>query len=116
MFYKDKGITKAKQSKMTNVDISMFNTDPLKLVLLYSLLDKSTGGCCDQFMKPEANLNQFDHALRVIKAGHIDRFNGRVIKGSINGDTFATFLYNRDNGGPGTAENIIKELREVLKI
>ncbi len=101
---------------MTDVDISMFNTDALKLALLYTLVNKSTGGCCNQFMSPEATLKQYDHALNVIKAGRIDRFNGRVIKGSINGDTFSTYLYNRDNGGPGTAEKIIEDLRKVLKI
>ena len=104
------------QSKMTDVDISMFSTDSLKLTLLYSLVNKSTGGSCKQFMTPEATLDQYDHALAVIKAGRIDRFNGRVIKGSIKGDTFSTYLYNRDNGGPGTAEKIIEELRKILNI
>lgn len=101
---------------MTDVDISMFNNDTLKLTLLYTLVNKSTGGCCEQFMAPEATLDQYDHALKVINAGWIDRFNGRVIKGNIKDDTFFTFSYNRDNGGPGTAEKIIKELREVLDI
>ena len=101
---------------MTEVDITMFNTDALKLALLYTLVNKSTGGCCKQFLSPEATLYQSDIALAAIKAGYIDRFNGRVIKGSIKGDTFSTYLYNRDNGGPGTAEKIIEELREVLKI
>ena len=101
---------------MTDLDISMFSTDALKLTLLYSLVNKSTGGSCKQFLTPEATLDQYDHALKSIKAGYIDRFNGRVIKGSIKGDKFSAFLYNRDNGGPGTAEKIIEELREVLKI
>jgi hypothetical protein len=101
---------------MTDVDISMFNNDALKLTLLYTLVNKSTGGCCEQFMAPEATLVHYADALRSINAGWIDRFNGRVIKGSIKGDTFSTFLYNRDNGGPGTAEKIIQGLREILKI
>jgi len=39
--------TNKTNKKMTDVDISMFSTDSLKLTLLYSLVNKSTGGSCN---------------------------------------------------------------------
>ena len=108
---------------MTTVDISMFDTDAKKLALFYTLINKSTGGCHSQFMTlglsfepTHESYTQYEHTLNCIKTGWIDRFNGRVFKGNISGKEFDTFGYNRDNGGQGTAENIIKELREIMKI
>jgi len=46
-----------------------------------------------------------EDALRAIKRGYIDRYNGKVIKANLSGKTFDTSLYNRDNGY-GAAERI----------
>jgi hypothetical protein len=95
------------------VDISMFNTDLLKLTLFQMLINNSTNK--SNFISTDADLTQYDHMLKCIKKGYIDRFNGRVFKSDISGNTFDTGLYNRDNGN-GAAERIVKFLREQLKI
>lgn len=95
------------------IDISMFNTDELKLTLFYSLLNKSTHN--KNFISSDADLTQYDLALKCIKRGYIDRFNGRVFKSNISGDMMETGLYNRDNGN-GVAEQIIRSIRTELGI
>lgn len=97
----------------TTVDISMFNTDALKLTLFYSLINKSTSN--RNIITADADLTQHDLALHCIKKGYIDYFNGRVFKSNISGNDFQTGLYNRDNGN-GTAERIVKDIREQLNI
>jgi hypothetical protein len=69
---------------------------PVFICFAKTKLDASTGGCCEQFMALGATLDQYTHALN---ARFIDRFNRRIIKGSINSVTFNAFLYN---GRPGT--------------
>lgn len=95
------------------IDISMFNTDNLKLTLFYVLINNSTSKT--NFITPEADLSQHNIVLASIKNGYIDRFNGRVFKSNISGDTFDSGLYNRDNGA-GAAERIVKHIREQLDI
>jgi len=97
----------------TSVDISMFNTDALKLTLFYSLINKSI--TASNFMYLSADLSEYDATLRSIKKGYIDYFNGRVFKSNISGNIFETGLYNRDNGN-GAAERIVQNLRDQLKI
>jgi len=94
----------------TTVDISMFNTDALKLTLFYSLINKSTSN--KNIITADADLTEHDHALRCIKKGYIDYFSGRVFKANISGKTFETGLYNRDNGN-GAAERIVKDILEL---
>jgi hypothetical protein len=95
------------------VDISMFNTDNLKLTLFYSLVNKSTSKT--NFISSDVDLSQHDYALMCLKKGYIDRFNGRVFKSNISGPTLQTGLYNRDNGN-GAAERIVEEIRTQLGI
>ena len=97
----------------TSVDISMFNTDALKLTLFYALINKST--IASNYMYLDTDLLVHDATLRSIKKGYIDYFNGRVFKSNISGDIFETGLYNRDNGN-GAAERIVQNLREQLKL
>ena len=97
----------------TEIDISMFNTDALKLTLFYSLIKKSTSN--SNFITADVDLTQHDHALLCIKKGYIDYYNGRVFKANISGKTFETGLYNRDNGN-GAAERIVKDIREQLNL
>jgi hypothetical protein len=98
----------------TEVDISMFNTDNLKLVLFYSLLNKSiVEPTC--FITKDADITQHKLILESIKKGYIDRFNGRVFKTDISGLTFDPRLYNRDNGA-GAAERIVKKIQTDLQI
>ncbi len=42
-----------------------------------------------------------------------DYLNGRSFKVDLSGDQFDPWLYDRDNGGPGTAEAIIERLRST---
>ena len=101
---------------MSYVDISMFNTDALKLTLFYSLVNKSTTASPILDLAPsEPNYSDYQKALAVIKRGHIDRYEGRVIKGNLSGATFSTHNYNRDNGF-NAAENIIQNIRTTLNI
>jgi hypothetical protein len=101
---------------MSYVDISMFNTDALKLTLFYSLVNKSTTASPILDLHPsEPNYSDYAKALAVIKRGHIDRYEGRVIKGNLSGNTFSTHNYNRDNGF-NAAENIIQKIRTTLNI
>lgn len=95
------------------VDISMFNTDNLKLTLFYCLINNSSHQT--RFISRDADISQHDYALRCIKKGYIDRFNGRVFKTDISGSTFETGLYNRDNGN-GAAERIVKQIINDLKL
>ena len=97
----------------TQVDISMFNTDALKLTLFYSLLKKSTSN--SNFITPDMDLNHHYLTLMSIKRGYIDYYNGRVFKSDISGPIFETGLYNRDNG-TGAAERIVQEIRTELGI
>jgi len=97
----------------TEVDISMFNTDALKLTLFYSLIRKSSSA--KNFIAPDVDLMQHESALASIKKGYIDYYNGRVFKSNISGPTFETGLYNRDNGN-GAAERIVREIRTELSI
>jgi hypothetical protein len=95
------------------MDISMFNTDDLKLVLFFSLINKSVSKT--QFNTSETGLDDYKLALTAVKKGYIDRFNGRVFKSNISGDTFNTYLYNRDNGA-GAAERIVESIRLQLNL
>jgi len=95
------------------VDISMFDTDILKLTLFQMLIKNSTSKT--NFITSDVDITQYDHTLNCIKKGYIDRFNGRVFKADISGKTFDTGLYNRDNGN-GAAERIVKFIREELNI
>jgi hypothetical protein len=97
----------------TIVDISMFNTDNLKLTLFFALINKST--VASNYMYLDSDLPAHDATLRSIKRGYIDYFNGRVFKSNISGDIFETGLYNRDNGN-GAAERIVQHLREQLAL
>jgi hypothetical protein len=42
-----------------------------------------------------------------------DYVNGRSFKVDLTGDILDPWLYDRDNGGPGTAEMIIERLRST---
>ena len=97
----------------TEIDISMFDTDHLKLTLFTMLINNSMSKT--NFITKDVDLSQYDHALKCIKKGYIDRFNGVVFKGDISGTTFNSGLYNRDNGN-GAAERIVKYIREQLQI
>jgi len=97
----------------TEIDISMFDTDHLKLTLFTMLINNSMSKT--NFITTDVDLSQYDHALKCIKKGYIDRFNGCVFKGDISGTTFNSGLYNRDNG-PGAAERIVKYIRDQLQI
>jgi hypothetical protein len=97
----------------TTVDISMFNTDNLKLTLFYSLINKSTSN--KNIITADADLSEYNDTLRSIKKGYIDYYNGRVFKANISGKTFETGLYNRDNGN-GAAERIVKDIIEQLNL
>ena len=80
----------------TEIDISMFDTDNLKLTLFYMLINNSTSKT--NFITTDVYLKDHELALKSIKKGYIDRFNGRAFKADISGHTFAPGLYNRDNG------------------
>ena len=95
------------------IDISMFNTDNLKLTLFYALINQSLGGT--RFPTYDATLSQHSEILESIKRGYIDRFNGRVFKSDISEDIFYPRLYNRDNG-EGQAERIVQNIRTQLGI
>jgi|LakMenE18May11ns_1017448.scaffolds.fasta_scaffold8902752_1 hypothetical protein len=97
----------------TEIDISMFDTDHLKLTLFTMLINNSTSKT--NFITSDVDLTRYDYTLKCIKKGYIDRFNGRVFKGDISGKTFDAGLYNRDNGN-GAAQRIVKYIREQLQI
>ncbi len=97
---------------MPTVDISMFNTDELKLVLFYGLLRQSKSS---QFITRALDITQYKAVLTAIKRGYIDRYNGLVFKSDISGNEFDTFLYDRDNGA-GAAERIVKQIIAELQL
>jgi len=97
----------------TPIDISMFDTDALKLSLFYALIKSSVSTA--YFMQVDLDLSNYSDTLRSIKKGYIDYFNGRVFKADISGKLFDAGLYNRDNG-QGAAERIVSNLREQLKL
>ena len=97
----------------TEIDISMFDTDTLKLTLFYTLIKKSASKT--NFITTDADISQYDHTLKCIKKGYIDRFNGRVFKADISGKIMDAGLYNRDNG-TNAAERIVNDIREQLGI
>jgi len=99
---------------MSSVDISMFDTDELKLTLFYTLIKRSTNR--SQFFTQEISLSGNTEILKQIKKGHIDYYNGISFKSNISGNTFNTYLYDRDNGGPGTAERIVNYIKEELNL
>lgn len=47
---------------------------------------------------------------------YFDYFFGRPLKVNLGGDSFDPWGYDRDNGGDGTAEKLIQELREAKKL
>lgn len=98
---------------MPTVDISMFNTDDLKLTLFYTLIQRSKA--TTQFITQKINLAEHKQVLEYIKKGYIDRYNGFVFKSNISGDTFDTGMYDRDNG-PGAAERIVNFIKAELKL
>jgi hypothetical protein len=98
---------------MPTVDISMFNTDDLKLTLFYALIQRSKA--TTQFISQAINMAENKKVLEYIKNGYIDRYNGFVFKSNINGDTFDTTLYDRDNG-LGAAERIVNFIKAELKL
>jgi hypothetical protein len=98
---------------MSKIDISMFNTDELKLTLFYGLVNKSVSA--SRFHTNDITISQRDEALEAIKKGYIDRFNGRPIKADLSENTFDSWCYNRDNGS-GAAEYIIKNIKTALGI
>ena len=101
---------------MSYVDISMFDTDALKLTLFYSLVNKSTTASPILDLVPTTpNYLDYQNALSTIKRGYIDRYGGCVIKGDLSGNTFSTHNYNRDNG-VNVAENIIQNICATLNI
>ena len=101
---------------MSIVDISMFNTDELKLTLFYSLVDKSTTASpILDLVHTMPDYSNHKNALSAIKRGYIDRYGGRVIKADLSGNTFSTHNYNRDNG-VNAAENIIQTIRATMNI
>jgi hypothetical protein len=99
---------------MTSLDISMFNTDNLKLTLFYTLIQRSTNR--SKFIIGEVDLANHKEILTMIKRGPIDYYNGIGFKSNISGDTFNTYLYDRDNGGTGTAERIVNYIKTELKL
>jgi len=98
---------------MPIVDISMFSNDNLKLILFYTLVQRSKP--TTQFITQEIKLTEHKKALELINKGYIDRYNGYVFKSDISGDKFDTGLYDRDNG-PGAAERIVNFIKSELKL
>ena len=98
---------------MQSLDISMFNTDDLKLTLFYALIQRSKATA--NFITQNFNLAEHQQVLNMIKKGHIDYYNGRVFKSNISGDTFNTGLYDRENGS-GAAERIVNFIKAELKL
>ena len=95
---------------MSEIDISNL-TDEQRVGLLLKLAGMSYNPPATAFMVEfnsylsSAPKSSNEDALRAIKRGYIDRYNGKVIKGNLSGQTFNTSLYNRDNGY-GAAERI----------
>ena len=102
---------------MSTTDISMFNTDLKKLLLLYTLTHNSTHASAILDLVPDViNFipSDYEKDIAIIKKGYIDRFKNQVIKADLSGNTFDTFLYNRDNG-TNAAEKIVSELIKSIK-
>ena len=95
------------------IDISMLDNDYLKLSLFQMLVNNSTSQT--NFITTDMDLTQHELALRCIKNGYIDRFNGRVLKMDLRGPTLDGRLYDRENGN-GAAERIVKFIRDLAKI
>lgn len=56
-----------------------------------------------------------DEAQVIIDSGQLafDYLNGRPFKVDLSGSSFDPWLYDRDNGGDGTAERIIQQVRDT---
>ena len=100
---------------MSSLDISMFDTDELKLTLFYALIRQSSKATTQFMTQPLNVMTEHKQVLEYIKKGYIDRYNGFVFKSNISGDTFNTYLYDRDNGF-GAAERIVNFIKAELKL
>jgi hypothetical protein len=92
------------------VDISLFNTDIKRCLLLNSLAQKAG---CNIFIMPddEATIAKMGARMR---QGIIDYYGSKGLKVNLSGDTFDPRLFDRDFGGPGTALKIVTSLLEFL--
>lgn len=68
-------------------------------------------GASTNFWSVERKLTREDALLVLNKNPSIDYLGGKPLKVNLKGNTFNTYLYNRDNGA-GLAQKIIAELRK----
>jgi hypothetical protein len=100
------------------IDISMFNNDGLKLLLLYSLTGQSTKASLIADLtieNNEINISNYESDLVSIKRGYIDYFQGRIVKANLSGNKVNAYLYNRDMGHQAM-QIIVQKMRDILKI
>ena len=85
----------------TSIDLSRFDT-PAKRNMLFNALIEKTGSC--SFVAFDS-----DRYTR-----YIDYHGGKAMKIDISGDSFEPRLFDRDNGGSGTALSIVNKQLELI--
>jgi len=94
-------------SNLTSCDIAGLDKADVIKALFYAATSNTYYPCEDEL--PEKDL-----AGALGNLPHIDYLAGRPLKVFLEGDTFDTHLYNRDNG-PNAAQKAIAALRETPK-
>ena len=86
---------------MSVIDISRFDPAAKKNILLNNLIVHAGG---HGFVQPDDT--------RYMRP--IDYYNGKPLKIDISGNVLNPYCYDRDNGGAGTALNVVEKLLEFI--
>ena len=86
---------------MASIDLSRFNTPAKKNMLLNMLIAQSgsfsfVAGDSDRYTR------------------YIDYYDGKALKINISGNSFNPYLFDRDNGGDGTALSVVERVLAII--
>jgi hypothetical protein len=101
-----------KKSVITDsaIDISGLSKAQL-LAALYNAASSAGKGFIRAASSPSGDMTVRQAAEHLRRQTSFDWLNGRSFKVDLGSDSFEPWLYDRDNGGEGTAEKIIERLR-----
>jgi len=97
--------------------IDITNLD--KAALLQALFNRSKPLGLGFFNRNSNSEMTYEQAQRQISDNprlYFDYVNGRVIKIDLSGNDFDPYLYDRDNGGAGSAERVVESVKNSQKV
>jgi tetratricopeptide (TPR) repeat protein len=96
---------------MSTIDISGLSKASVLAALYNAAAPQGKGFLQAKYSQEEMTIE--DAMAIIVRQTDFDYLNGRSLKVNLTDDQFDSWLFDRNNGGDGTAEMIIKQLRKT---